>query len=116
MTTPCSADDVEEIHQAVKHAIQQCCVQLKGKIARQHAAREQKQRKKNLTKYIPNVAAAVFTVLEKMSTSAAHGAKRRRLEEAHQVLPAVRGHEVSEDTLVQRLHEHVDRIDTDMVC
>ena len=60
----CAADDVEEIQAAVRAAIQQCCVQLKSKIARQQAAREQKLRKKNLTKYIPNVAAAVYTVLQ----------------------------------------------------
>lgn len=47
----------------MRSAIQQCCVQLKNKIAKQQAAREQRQRKKNLTKYIPNVAAALFTVL-----------------------------------------------------
>ena len=37
-------------------------LQLKVKIARQQALKEQKLRKRNLTKYIPNAAAAVFTV------------------------------------------------------
>ena len=36
--------------------------QLKVKIVHANAAREQKLRKKNLTKYIPNVAAAIFKV------------------------------------------------------
>ena len=43
------------------------CLQLKVKITRQLAAREQKLRRKNLTKYIPNAAAAVFKVLQTMS-------------------------------------------------
>lgn len=42
-------------------------LQLKVKITRQLAAREQKLRRKNLTKYIPNAAAAVFKVLQTMS-------------------------------------------------
>lgn len=58
---------MEEIQAAVRTAIQQCCSQLKSKIAKQQAAREQRQRKKNLTKYIPNVAAALFTVLQAVS-------------------------------------------------
>ena len=48
--SPPAADDVEEIQAAVRAAIQACCVQLKSKIARAQAAREQRQRKKNLTK------------------------------------------------------------------
>ncbi len=51
----------------MRTAIQACCLQLKSKIAKQQAAREQRQRKKNLTKYIPNVAAALFTVLQSVA-------------------------------------------------
>jgi hypothetical protein len=64
---------VEEIQGAVRTAIQQCCVQLKSKITRAQAAREQRQRKKNLTKYIPNVAAALFTVLQAVAARPAEG-------------------------------------------
>ncbi len=37
------------------------------KIAKQQAAREQKLRRKNLTKYVPNAASAVYKVLQSMS-------------------------------------------------
>ena len=57
----------------MRTAIQQCCVQLKSKITRAQAAREQRQRKKNLTKYIPNVAAALFTVLQAVAARPAEG-------------------------------------------
>jgi hypothetical protein len=57
----------------VKAAIQQCCLQLKSKIARQAAAKEQRQRKRNLTKYIPNVAAALHTVLQSMVARGGEG-------------------------------------------
>lgn len=64
---------MEEIQSAVRTAIQQCCVQLKSKIARQQAAREQRQRKKNLTKYIPNVASALYTVLQAVAARRGQG-------------------------------------------
>ncbi|GIL49361.1 hypothetical protein Vafri_5660 [Volvox africanus] len=131
-------DDVEEMVAAVKSAIQACCLQLKAKIVRAIAAREQKQRKRNLTKYIPDVAKAVYSVLERMAEHAIGGgrgssgsapagkeevkveqeaaAKRRRLEvnDSRQLLPAVANHELTAATLQARLTEYVERIDTDM--
>lgn len=44
-------DDIEEIATAVKGAIMACCNQLKSKITRQLAMRDQAQRKKNLKRY-----------------------------------------------------------------
>ena len=41
------------------------------KIGKQQAAKEQKLRRKNLTKYVPNAAAAVFKVLQTMSETPA---------------------------------------------
>lgn len=43
------------------------------------------------------------------------GPKRRRLEEENDILALVKRREVEESTLVQRLTEYVERIDTDMV-
>lgn len=57
---------------------------MQVKIAKVLAQREQAQRKRNLTKYIPNAASAIFTVLEKMAGTAARGPKRRRLQEQQQ--------------------------------
>lgn len=111
------ADDVEEIQGAVRAAIQQCCVQLKSKIAKQQAAREQRQRKKNLTKYIPNVAAALHTVLQALAArrEQAPAAKRRRLDVEEQLVVAgVQSGEVTEARLAAKLSEHVEQIDVDM--
>lgn len=113
-------DDIEEMVGAVKQAIQACGVQLRVKIAKVLAQREQAQRKRNLNKYIPNAAAAIFTVLEKMAGSDARGPKRRRLQEQQQqqtgqeLLAMVTKQEVSQAVLERRLAEHVERIDTDM--
>ena len=90
-------------------------LQLKVKIARQQAAREQKLRRKNLTKYIPNAAAAVFKVLQSMADTPAVGQKRRRLEAEDDILESVKRGETVEATLAQKLTEYVERIDTDMV-
>ena len=122
------ADDVETIQNAVRSAIQNCCSQLKQKIVKQQAAKEQRQRKKNLTKYIPNVASAVYTVLSNMTESTIRQgsgseqplnerrrSKRRKLTESDEsVLSGVRTGSISEKLLIQRLTDHVERIDTDM--
>ncbi len=43
------------------------------------------------------------------------GPKRRRLQEDNDILGPVQHQVVQESTLVQQLHEYVERIDTDMV-
>lgn len=101
-------DRSRQVHGAVS-------VQLKVKIMRQQAAREQKLRRKNLTKYIPNAAAAVFKVLQSMAQAPAVGSKRRRLQAEEDILEPVTRGETVEATLAQRLTEYVERIDTDMV-
>jgi DNA topoisomerase VI subunit B len=108
---------VEEIQAAVRSAIQQCGVQLKQKIARAQAAREQRQRKRNLVKYVPNVAAAVAAVLRSMAAApdGAYAVKRRRLDETRGVVAAVAAGDVTEALLAERLTQHVERIDSDMV-
>jgi DNA topoisomerase VI subunit B len=102
------ADDVQDIQDAVKSAIQNCCIQLKKKIVRQQAAREQRQRKKNLVKYIPNVSSAVFTVLQSISE---RNVGRVATE---QIFSDIRKGSVTEDSLTEMLERHVERIDTDM--
>ena len=91
------------------------CVQLKVKIVKQQAARDQHQRRKNLVKYIPNAARAVFTVLESMADSRALGPKRKRLQDEVDILAPVKQMRTDEDTLIARLTEHVEKIDSDMV-
>ncbi len=51
-------------------------LQLRVKITKQQAAKEQKLRRKNLIKYVPNAAAAVFKVLQTMSETAAVRCRR----------------------------------------
>jgi hypothetical protein len=108
------SDDMEGMVAAVRSALQACCTQLKVKIARAQAAREQRQRRKNLTKYIPAAANAVYGVLAAMADRPG-GPKRRRLEVgAPALLPGVASGVTTAETLAARLNEYVERVDTDL--
>lgn len=41
---------------------QACCLQLKAKISRAQSAKEQESRKRNLTRYIPDVTSSIIKV------------------------------------------------------
>jgi len=59
-------EDVEPIAEAVRKALMQCAVQLKHHIARREAEKDARNRRKNLTKYVPDVSDALFKVLAKV--------------------------------------------------
>jgi DNA topoisomerase VI subunit B len=59
-------DDITEIQQSVKRAIQNCCNQLKAHLTKRNALRDIKERKSRLVKYIPDVGRALFGLLDGM--------------------------------------------------
>lgn len=61
-------DDITEIQQSVKRALQSCCNQLKAHLTKRNAMRDIKERKSRLVKYIPNVGQALIGLLEGMRT------------------------------------------------
>merc|ERR1712216_106068 len=78
--------DVKAMANAVQDSIRGCCKQLKVKLVRISAAKERQQRKRNLTRYIPDVVNALHTVLGTLSEGAKESdeggvvaAKRRRM-------------------------------------
>eukprot|EP00958_Prasinococcus_capsulatus_P008552 scaffold841_cov397-Prasinococcus_capsulatus_cf.AAC.13 len=133
-------DDVEELAKAVKHAINQCCVQLKMKITRAQAAREAQQRKRNLSKYVPHASRAVFGALDDMVQ--AQRSKKTKLDYATdsdigQMLEGVRSatrasayvasvpngrllpgqvkkKEITEAVIHRKLVSFIERIDTEL--
>ncbi|KAL0389382.1 UNVERIFIED_CONTAM: DNA topoisomerase 6 subunit B [Sesamum calycinum] len=106
-------DDISEIASAVKTAIQQCCVQLKSKIVKRIQAREQQERKRSLNKYIPNATGAIYEILKEMSHS--HASKKRRSEDKDaELLKQVSDHIVTEETLREKLAQHVEQVDYEM--
>lgn len=106
-------DDITEIASAVKSAIQQCCVQLKSKIVKKMQAREQQERKRNLSKYIPDVTGALYDVLKGMAQS--HASKKKRFEaEDAELLGKVSARLVTKETLMEKLAQHVEQVDYEM--
>ena len=55
-------------------------MQLKVKITKRIAAKEQQQRRKNLLRYIDSAAAAIFPVLQHLADTQPKGTKRRLLQ------------------------------------
>ncbi|KAL3696020.1 hypothetical protein R1sor_010096 [Riccia sorocarpa] len=106
-------DDIPEMAGAVKAALQQCCIQLKGKIVRQQQARDRQQRKRSLAKYIPDVSRAVYDVLSIMSER--QKSKRARYgEEFAEMLNKVSRQEITEGLIKQKLTQHVEQVDAEM--
>ncbi|KAJ7561257.1 hypothetical protein O6H91_03G020500 [Diphasiastrum complanatum] len=106
-------DDIKEIASAVKSAIQQCCIQLKSKIVRQQQAHDRQQRKRNLSKYIPDVSRAIYGVLMEM----ADGQKSKKVkydDDADDLLKKVALHQITESTFIQKLGQHVEQVDAEM--
>ncbi|CAM9435248.1 unnamed protein product, partial [Scytosiphon promiscuus] len=114
-------DDTEEIKKAVKHALQQCCLQLKAHLLRRNALRDQKERKKVLTKYIPDVSRAVFGLLTAMQKRAresedvgdGEASKRARGAGSSRILASLDSKEVTEKTLAAGLSVAVNQHDAE---
>ncbi|RVX13007.1 DNA topoisomerase 6 subunit B [Vitis vinifera] len=106
-------DDISEIASAVKSSIQQCCIQLKSKIVKKIQARVQQERKRNLSKYIPDATGAIYDVLREMAQL--HASKKKRYEdEDADVLRKVSTHSITKQTLTEKLAKHVEQVDYEM--
>ncbi|XP_049376390.1 DNA topoisomerase 6 subunit B isoform X1 [Solanum stenotomum] len=106
-------DDISEIASAVKTAIQQCCNQLKSKIVKRIHAREQQERKRNLSKYIPSATAAIYDLLKQ--TTCVHASKKRRYRDDNaDLLKQVSVNSLTKDTFREKLAQHVEKVDYEM--
>lgn len=106
-------DDISEIASAVKSAIQQCCIQLKSKIVKRIQAKEQQERKKNMSKYIPDAANAIYDVLKEAAQF--HASKKRKYEgEDAEILRKVSTRALTAETLKEKLARHVEQVDYEM--
>ncbi|KAK3042302.1 hypothetical protein RJ639_001897 [Escallonia herrerae] len=106
-------DDISEIASAVKTSIQQCCIQLKSKIVKKIQAREQQERKRNLSKYIPDATNAIYEVLKEMTHL--HASKKRRYDDKDvELLSKVSARLITKDTLREKLAQHVEQVDYEM--
>jgi DNA topoisomerase VI B subunit len=113
-------DDKGDMHEAIKQAITHCCVQLRSKIVRLAAHRERADRKKSITKYIPDVCRAVFGVMSTISApdaSFAFGPRAPQPAPASeqrrgvQLLEQFRTGLTNQASLEVALERHVDQAD-----
>jgi len=116
-------DDNGPLHAAVKHALSQCGVQLRKELVKKNALKDQADRKKALTKYIPDVGRALVQALKSMSGeggNAAFGSRPRHpefikdsaLREAgDEIMRKEQEGELTLKVLTSKLAGHVQRID-----
>ncbi|KAF0909784.1 hypothetical protein E2562_000105 [Oryza meyeriana var. granulata] len=106
-------DDITEISSAVQSALKQCCLQLKSKIVKKLQARERQDRKRNLNRYIPDVARAIMETLGEIADESPP--KRPCYDkEDEELLEKVNSQEVTEMTFRDCLTQHVEQVDYEM--
>ena len=113
-------DDKDVLHDCIKKAITNCCLQLKRRIASQQAARTKADRKKQMAKYIPDVARSLMSVLNAMTNPDGAGPSilngKMTIEEAEaiqtklQTAKRKRGDGEDDDEGLQRYHEMVEKL------
>ena len=123
-------DDITEIQQSVKRAIQNCCSQLRVHLAKRNALRDVKERKSRLLKYVPDVSRSLFGILEQMhkrtldeeagegriasprkhNTAGISPAKRFKSNEGHRsaIMESIVAGDITEDSIKQSLTEAVE--------
>ena len=116
-------DDIPEVQSAVKRALEKCCLQLRSKIVKQRSLAEEKERRKNLTKYIPDVSRAIHGMLTLINRADDGGdddgdgergappPPRKRPREYEELLEQVRSKMLKEETLAEKLRTHVEQCD-----
>ncbi|KAF5179721.1 Dna topoisomerase 6 subunit b [Thalictrum thalictroides] len=105
-------DDISEIAAAVKTSIQQCCLQLKSKIVKKIQAREQQERKRTLSKYIPDVTNAIYEILRDAAQQ--HAKKRRYEGEDAELVKKISMKSITKEMLREELTKHVEKVDYEM--
>ena len=123
-------DDITEIQQSVKRAIQNCCSQLRVHLAKRNALRDVKERKSRLLKYVPDVSRSLFGILEQMNkrrldreagvgpvasprkqnSAGVSPAKRLKSNDEHisSIMDSIASGDITEDIIKQHLTEAVE--------
>jgi DNA topoisomerase-6 subunit B len=114
-------DDATEIQQSVKRALQSCCQQLRGYLAKRSALKDAQTRKSRMAKYVPDVGRSLFGILDSMRARQAElslpeappsqsPTKRLRLDRsaAQQMIERLNRGEVTEQSLAAKLTESID--------
>jgi DNA topoisomerase-6 subunit B len=103
-------DENEDLQKVVRDAIMKCCIQLKSRLARAEWIKNQKDRKKNLEKYIPHVARALSSLVQTISEESPVGGDGAP-EKVIKVVDLYRQKLVTEGILQQKLRTFVEEAD-----
>jgi DNA topoisomerase VI subunit B len=103
-------DENEDLQKVVRDAIMKCCVQLKSRLARAEWIKNQKDRKKNLEKYIPHVARALSSLIQTISEESPVAGDQAP-EKIRKVVELHRQKQVTEGILQQKLRIFVEEAD-----
>jgi DNA topoisomerase VI subunit B len=120
----------------IKKAITRCCIQIKSKIAKRETIKRQRDRKRNMTKYVPDVTRAIMAVLGAIADPKGDAAeigpfcKRRKLARdddddtkmelntfehlADRIIEQVSSQEVTESKLAEKLKKHIEQVDAEL--
>jgi DNA topoisomerase VI subunit B len=114
-------DDATEIQLSVKRALQSCCQQLRGFLAKRSALKDAQTRKSRLTKYVPDVGRSLFGILDSMRKRQAElplsvvptsssPSKRLRLDRtaAQDMIRRMNRGDVSESVIATCLHAAIN--------
>ena len=103
-------DENEDLQKVVRDAIMKCCVQLKSRLARAEWIKNQKDRKKNLEKYIPHVARALSSLIQTIADESPVAGDQAP-ENLKKVVDLHRQKLVTEGILQQKLRTFVEEAD-----
>jgi len=102
-------DENESLQKAVATSIMKCCVQLKARLMRSEAMRQQKDRQESLRKYIPHVSRALHGMLQAMMSD---GGPRQTTNPTVNKIAQLHGQgEVTELILQQKLRTYIEEAD-----
>ena len=113
-------DDSKEIKLSVKRALEGCCRQLKSNLAAKMNQKEEAERKKSLTKYIPDISRSLCNVLKKMAekrnvTGSPKGTTSRTKDQSKNILMSTLGDvatgKITASSMASLLEGAVDRLE-----
>jgi len=99
------ADDADEIKRSVRRALHQCCVQLKVKLMRKAALKSKAERKKQLIRYVPDVANCLMTFFSNVVSPS----------ESEEMTKQVKTGRISQTTFVEKLTSYVELVDREQM-
>lgn len=86
---------------------------MKSKIVKKIQAREQQERKRNMSRYIPDATNAIYDVLGEMAQM--HVSKKKKFaDEDAEILRKVSTRVLTKEVLKEKLAKHVEQVDYEM--